>query len=73
MRARVPDGYPWRTVRCSGAEFVKGEYRPVPPGSEQATAQYIADGLLQAEPEPEPETPAPVKRRRKRAATASEE
>lgn len=36
MKARVKNDYRWNVVRaCGGAEFVKEEWRPVPPGMEE--------------------------------------
>lgn len=62
MRARVPAAYKYSRVRaCAGAEFVKGEWRPVPLGQEPAALIYarIEDEnivpALEIEPEQEPE------------------
>jgi len=35
MEAKIADSYRWKTARlCGGAEFIKGEFRPVPAGRE---------------------------------------
>lgn len=62
MKARVVASYPWNAIRCAGAEFIKGEYRPVAPMAEENVLHYVKSGLLQLEPAPKP------KRRRTRKA-----
>lgn len=65
MKAKIKPDYRWNTARaCGGAEFIKAEYRPVPPGREDEARR--ADFLV-IEPEPARE-PAPkpeVKKARK--------
>lgn len=61
MKARVKVSYRWNSlIAFSGFEFVKGEFRPVPAGSE---AQALEHDALEIEQEPKleiiPENPAP--------------
>ena len=65
MEARVDEKYQYNRVRaCAGVEFVKSEYRPVPPDREDEARDHVENGLLELKPEPEAK---PKPRRRAKA------
>ena len=65
MQARVKADFPWRSVQsCAGIEFVKYEWRPVPPDREPEA---------EANPHLEIQKPKPVRKRRQKAVEASDE
>lgn len=64
MRARVKQSHKWRIAQSGGMQYVKDEWRPVPPGHEAEVLRcdFLEFQDPQPDPEPEPETvelPAP--------------
>ncbi len=58
MDAQVKDNSPWRTINaCAGAEFVKSQWRAVPPGRESEAQN---NPFLETRDTLPAEKPAPV-------------
>lgn len=67
MKARVKDAWPWKSILALGGhEYIKGEFRPVPPEREtEAEAHPYLD--IKVEPVPvSTETPRPARKGGKR-------
>lgn len=58
MQAKLMPDYRWTTAQVAGAEFVKSEFRPVPPGRE---AEARASGILECVSAPVVEEQTPAK------------
>lgn len=53
MQAKVKDNFRWKTVVAfSGHEYIKGEWRPVPPGLEEKAKEHPFLDVREAVPAP---------------------